>query len=31
MSAEAGGRVFAHMIALRGVPDHGHAAQALGG
>lgn len=31
MSAEAGGRVFAHMIAVRGVPDHGHAAQAVGG
>ena len=30
MSAEAAGRVFAHMIAVRGVPDHGHAAQAVG-
>jgi hypothetical protein len=27
MSAETGGRVFAHMIAVRGVPDHSHAAQ----
>lgn len=31
MSAETGGRVFAHMIAVRGVPDHSHAGQAVGG